>query len=255
MIRAYARFVSIAIFTLALSFTTTSAFAEEAASEPAADASAASVEKTEETRTLGVVLFKGFELLDVYGPLEMWGNVGSQLKIVTVAAEKGAVASAQGPKTVADYAFADCPPLDLLLVPGGFGVLPQLNNESLKDFVRTRSADAEIAMSVCNGASILAAAGVLDGRPATTNKAYWNLATSAGPNVNWVAEARWVDDGNVVTSSGVSAGIDMTLHVIERLYGNETAMALANATEYEWHTDSTWDPFAKLHGLVDAEGE
>src|SRR6188768_34830 len=101
-------------------------------------------------------------------------------------------------------------------------------------------------MSVCNGASILAASGLLDGRPATTNKAYWTSSTAPGPKVNWVRKARWVDDGNIVTSSGVSAGMDMTLHVISRLFGMETAERLANATEYEWHRDPDWDPFADL---------
>ena len=202
-------------------------------------------------RTLGVVLFPGFELLDAYGPLEMWGNVGKELKVVVVAADAGPTKSAQGPQTVAEYDFDSCPKLDLILVPGGFGALGAMRNQETLDFLRKRSADAEITMSVCNGASILAAAGLLDGRKATTNKAYWNMATGSGKNVAWVKQARWVDDGNIVTSSGVSAGIDMTLHVIARLYGNEAAEKLANMTEYEWHRDPSWDPFAKLHGLVD----
>jgi transcriptional regulator GlxA family with amidase domain len=105
-------------------------------------------------------------------------------------------------------------------------------------------------MSVCNGASLLAAAGLLDGRPATTNKAYWDLATAPGPKVKWVTRARWVDDGKIVTSSGVSAGMDMTLHVIERLFGSKAAEGLAQGTEYEWHRDPKWDPFAEVHGLV-----
>ncbi len=108
-------------------------------------------------------------------------------------------------------------------------------------------------MSVCNGASILAASGLLDGRPATTNKAFWKLSTQPGPNVKWVTHARWVDDGNVVTSSGVSAGIDMTLHVIDRLYGTRAAERLAATAEYEWHRDPAWDPFAEMHGLKAGE--
>lgn len=232
-------FISIATLALMVGLAGSSALGQQSAQN-----------ESGKTRTLGVVLFSGFELLDVYGPLEMWGNVGPQIKIVTVAAEKGPVASAQGPKTVADYSFEDCPPLDLLLVPGGFGVIPQLNNEALKKFIRTRTEKTEITMSVCNGASILAAAGILDGRPATTNKAYWGLATGPGPNVKWVKEARWVDDGDIVTSSGVSAGMDMSLHVIARLFGKQTAEGIANGTEYEWHSDPQWDPFAKLHGLT-----
>jgi len=156
------------------------------------------------------------------------------------------VASIQGPKMVADYGMEDCPPLDLLLVPGGFGVQKVLQEKDTLDWIRARSGKAELTMSVCNGASILAATGRLNGRSATTNKAYWDMAIAPGPEVKWVRHARWVDDGNIVTSSGVSAGIDMTLHVIARLFGQARAERLANETEYEWHRDASWDPFAEL---------
>lgn len=197
-------------------------------------------------RTLGILLFPGFELLDATGPLEMWGNLKAQVKLVTIAPEKGEIASIQGPKMTAEFGFADCPPLDLLLVPGGFGVQKVLQDKQSLAWVRASSGKAELTMSVCNGASILAAAGLLDGRPATTNKAYWDMATAPGPQVKWVRRARWVDDGNIVTSSGVSAGMDMTLHVIARLFGQPKAERLANEIEYEWHRDPAWDPFADL---------
>lgn len=198
-------------------------------------------------RTLGILLFPGFELLDAYGPLEMWGNLRTQVRVVTVARQKGEVTSNQGPKTVAEFDLGDCPSLDLLLVPGGFGVEKVLAEKETLEWVRGRAGKAEITMSVCNGASILAATGLLDGRPATTNKAFWDMATAPGPKVKWVRKARWVDDGNIVTSSGVSAGIDMTLHVVERLFGAKIAQRLADQTEYEWHRDPAWDPFAELH--------
>ena len=199
-----------------------------------------------EKRTLGVVLFQGFELLDAMGPLEMFGNVGPQLKIVTVAEEAGEVTSNQRVKSVADYSFADCPPLDIILVPGGFGAMRMTNNEPFKTWLRDTSAKAELTLSVCNGAQLLAAAGILDGRRATTNKAFYTQIVNAGPKVNWVKEARWVDDGNIVTSSGVSAGIDMALHVIGRLYGMESAEKIAQLTEYQWHRNADEDPFAQF---------
>jgi transcriptional regulator GlxA family with amidase domain len=99
-------------------------------------------------------------------------------------------------------------------------------------------------MSVCSGSALLAKAGLLDGRRATSNKQYFQIAQSAGPKVEWIRKARWVDDGNRVTSSGVSAGIDMALHVIERLYGTKTAENMAKLTEYQWHRDADNDPFA-----------
>jgi putative intracellular protease/amidase len=203
-------------------------------------------------RTVGVLLFPRFELLDAYGPLEFWGNMEKQqVRVVTVAATKGEVPSKQGPKTVADFGYDDAPALDLILVPGGRGVMELLGDPATLRWLQERAARAEVVMSVCNGASLLAAAGLLDGRPATTNKMFWKMAIEPGPKVKWIKKARWVDDGSIVTSSGVSAGMDMTLAVIARLYGQETADWLARLTEYEPHRDPSWDPFAKQAGLVD----
>ena len=199
-----------------------------------------------ETRTLGIVLYPRFELLDVYGPAEMFGNLGTRLKIVMVAEKAGPVASAQGPQVVADYGFDDCPDLDLLMVPGGFGTLPQLKNEVLLDWLRARAAKAELVMSVCSGSALLAKAGLLDGYRATSNKKWFQTAVGQGPKVDWVKEARWVEDRDRVTSSGVSAGMDMALAVIARLYGTEVAEKIAEGTEYQWHRDATNDPFARF---------
>lgn len=212
-----------------------------------ASATASKSEKNKPMRTLGVLIFPGFQTLDACGPIEIWGNLHKRVKVVTVARHKGEIPSNQGPKMIADYGFDDCPPLDLILVPGGIGVLQLIQQKDALVWLRERSATAEVTMSVCNGASVLAAAGLLDGRRATTNKAFWALATSAGPKVNWVHRARWVDDGNMVTSSGVSAGMDMTLHMAARLFGEEQAVYLANEIEYDWHRDASWDPFAELH--------
>jgi transcriptional regulator GlxA family with amidase domain len=202
------------------------------------------------TRTLGVVLFPEFELLDVFGPLEMFGNLKGMIDVVIVAEKKGPVESAQGPSVVADYGFADCPHLDLVLVPGGMGTRDEVDNPILVEWLRDRAAHAEIAMTVCTGTAILARTGLLDGRRATTNKMFFGWVTEQGPAVRWVKEARWVEDGKFVTSSGVSAGIDMALAVIARLAGSELSERLASTTEYEWHRDPSWDPFARVHGLV-----
>src|SRR5215471_6723148 len=193
--------------------------------------------------TLGAIFYPGYELLDVYGPLEMFGSVGLELRIVTVAQKAGAVTSPQGPKTLAQYGFNDCPALDLILLPGGVGTLPELNNTAMLEFLRRRSAAAQVTMSVCSGSAILAKAGLLDGRRATSNKQFFTLATAQSTKVKWVEQARWVEDDNMVTSSGVSAGIDMALAVIAHLYGQERADQIAAWTEYEWNQDATWDPF------------
>lgn len=196
------------------------------------------------TRRLGAILYDQFELLDLYGPLEMFGCLGEEIEIATVAERRGPVASTPGVETVARHDFGDCPDLDLILLPGGIGTVPQLENAALLDFLRDRAPAAEVTMSVCSGSALLARAGLLDGRRATSNKLFFSLARSQSEKVKWQTEARWVEDGSFATSSGVSAGTDMALAVIARLYGRERAERIAVLTEYTWHTDADRDPFA-----------
>ena len=195
---------------------------------------------------LGVILYNNFELLDAYGPLEMFGCLGDALEIVTIAQNKGGVASSAGPQTVAEYDFNDAPELDMTLLPGGIGTVPELANTALLNFLRERCPKAQVNMSVCTGSALLAKPGLLDGLRATSNKMFFNLASSQSDQVEWVEKARWVDAGQYVTSSGVSAGTDMSLAVIERMFGAEQAQLIVNITEYERHTDADQDPFAAL---------
>jgi len=203
-----------------------------------------------QAKRLGVILYPGFELLDVFGPVEMFGNLTGTVEVSMVAQHQGPVRSAQGSQVVADYGFDDCPRLDLILVPGGIGSGMEVDNPQMLDWLTQRVAAAEIAMTVCTGTALFARAGVLDGRRATTNKAFFSWVTQQGPKVHWIKEARWVEDGKFVTSSGVSAGIDMALAVIARIAGPQVSEGLAVATEYDWHRDANWDPFARIHGLV-----
>ena len=193
--------------------------------------------------TLGAILYKGFELLDLYGPLEMFGNLKPQVEILTVAESVGPVASFQGPQTIADFDYQTCPALDLILLPGGFGTIQELENQAILSFLKERVPSANVTMSVCSGSWLLAKAGLLDGRRATSNKFYFKMATQQSNRVQWVSEARWVEDGSVFTSSGVSAGMDMSLAVIASLFGEDKAMEIANYTEYVWNKDPDEDPF------------
>jgi transcriptional regulator GlxA family with amidase domain len=201
-------------------------------------------------KTVGVLLFPEFELLDVFGPLEAFGHARDSFHIVMVAEHAGPVASAQGPRAMADYGLDDAPPLDVLLVPGGMGTRREVGNATLVDWLRQRARSAEMTTSVCTGAALLARAGILDGRRATTNKRAFAWVVEQGPKVDWVRQARWVDDGNVITSSGVSAGIDMALHLIGRVAGSSVRDEIATRMEYEWHDDAAHDPFAKVWGLA-----
>jgi putative intracellular protease/amidase len=208
-------------------------------------------------RTVGVVLFEGFELLDVYGPLQAWNGLADRFRVITVgertgpaSPSRGPNAPAGGPQTSVAQSFANCEPLDVLLVPGGWGTRREVSNAAMLRFLRERVPAAEYVTSVCTGSAVLAAAGVLDGRRATSNKAVFEWVRSQGPDVEWVPRARWVVDGKFWTSSGVSAGIDMALALLANLAGEPLARTLAKHFEYEWHDDPTWDPFAAVHGLV-----
>ena len=202
-------------------------------------------------RTLGVLLFPGFELLDVFGPLEVFGHavMREHYRTLLVAAEAGPVASSHGPRALADHGFADCPALDVLLVPGGMGTRREVDNDALIGWIRTRAAAAELVTSVCTGAALLARAGVLDGKRATTNKRAFEWVVSQGPAVEWVPRARWVEDGRLVTSSGVSAGIDMALAVVARHTGEALSEQVAQLIEYRAERDADADPFAAIYGL------
>ncbi len=203
--------------------------------------------------TLGAILYEDFELLDLYGPLEMFGNLKPQIEIITVAEKIGSVASFQSPQTVAEFDYQNCPHLDLILLPGGFGTIQELTNQAIMSFLVKRVPSAKVTMSVCSGSWILAKAGLLDGRRATSNKVYFQMATQQSDQVDWVSEARWVEDSSIFTSSGVSAGIDMSLAVIASLFGEKKANDIANVTEYVWNKNSHEDPFHKYLNMLVSE--
>jgi transcriptional regulator GlxA family with amidase domain len=132
-------------------------------------------------------------------------------------------------------------------VPGGIGTRREAANPALLEYIRAWAAPSsglQLCMSVCTGAALLAAAGALDGRRATSNKRAFDWVKSVNPRVDWVRSARWVRDGNFVTSSGVSAGADMAVHVLKEVLGAEVAAKAAQYAEYIPATDADKDPFA-----------
>lgn len=199
--------------------------------------------------TIGAVLFEGFEILDFFGPLEMFAGMKESVEIVTIAERPGRVESANRAPGFADVSFEEAPELDIILIPGGVGSRTVLKDESFLQWLRARADRAEYVTSVCTGALILAASSLIDGKRATSNKWAWEWTEKVGPNVNWVPKARWVVDGKYVTSAGVSAGMDMALALIEMIWGEEARERIRVLSEYDWHSDPSWDPFAKLYGL------
>jgi putative intracellular protease/amidase len=211
------------------------------------------VAETPRVTRVAVVLFDGFTVLDVYGPVQAFGACrilradGTQhrfFEIVTLADRPGPVKSGEGPSTHADYAFAEAPTYDIVLIPGGFGTRAAVLDEAFLARLRAASQRAAVTTTVCTGSALLARTGVMDGRPATSNKIAWDWAIRQGPRVLWKRRARWVDDGNLVSASGVSAGIDMTLALIARLHGRDMAVNAARNMEYVWRENPDDDPFA-----------
>ncbi|MFN3261505.1 MAG: DJ-1/PfpI family protein [Pikeienuella sp.] len=195
-------------------------------------------------RTVGALVYPDFELLDLYGPLEMFGMFPDEFALRIVADGANSVPSAQGPRTTVDDLIG-VERYDILLVPGGRGTRRDVKNARLLAWLREAAEGAEIVASVCTGSALLARAGLLDGRGATTNKLAFDWVAKQGPKVDWRGRARWVEDGKFWTASGVSAGTDMALALIGRLLGPEKARQAADWAEYTPNEDPANDPFAK----------
>ena len=133
---------------------------------------------------------------------------------------------------------------DVLLIPGGIGTRKEIANQPFLAELKRLAEASRLVTTVCTGSLLLAKTGLLDGHKATSNKRVFQLVTNYAPKVNWIAKARWVEDGKYFTASGVSAGMDMALAVIARLCGLEKSLEIAGRAEYEWHEDGSWDPFA-----------
>lgn len=205
---------------------------------------------TEAKRRVTVVLFEGFELLDVFGPVELFRLDPSLFDVELIAAEAGPVRSSQGPEVIATGAFADATSPDIVLVPGGQGTRPLATDQSFLAWLAGWAADAQLVTSVCTGSALLAAAGLLDGYRATSNKRAFAWASSHGASVSWVPQARWVEDDNRWTSSGIAAGMDMAAAIIAAIHGPEVAAKLSDAAELDVHADASWDPYAEKNGLI-----
>lgn len=204
---------------------------------------AASSDVAVKPKTIGIVLFPGYETLDVFGPVEMWSRL-PDYKIIFVSQNGGPVRSGQGFDTVTAYSFATAPQFDILMIPGGGGTRTEVNNPAMLAFLRKEDRGTQWTTSVCTGSAVLAKAGILDGHKATSNKLAFAWASSQSKKVAWQGHARWVEDGKYMTSSGVSAGMDMALGLVEKLYGRDFAENTAHFTEYVWNDDPSKDPFS-----------
>jgi putative intracellular protease/amidase len=200
-------------------------------------------------RSVSVVLFEGFELLDVFGPVELFSALPDDFALSFLGPSLAPVPSAQGVSVNPDRADEPAVASDILLVPGGAGTRALVSDDRFLGVLREHASRAQIVASVCTGSAVLAAAGLLDGYRATSNKFAFSWATQHGRDVTWEPRARWVEDRDRWTSSGVAAGMDMTAALIRSLCGEEAAKSATDFIELEVQLDPSHDPFADLYGL------
>jgi transcriptional regulator GlxA family with amidase domain len=188
--------------------------------------------------SIGIFLFPEVEELDWAGPWEVlrvwqlyWPGDGAE--VFTLAQDPGPVTCAKGLKVLPDHTWDDAPPIDVLVYPGGQGTRNHLEDEAIMGWLKKTAAQASLMTSVCTGSLVYAAAGLLDNRPATTHWSTIDLLGQLGHNIEVRPDDRFVDDGDVITSAGVSAGIDMALHLVARLSSRERAAEVRRAIQYD----------------------
>ncbi len=187
-----------------------------------------------------VLLFRDFETLDAFGPVEILGSVpGFSMRCVST--NGGMVVSAQGVRVWTEPLGEGS--AEVLLVPGGMGTRRLVGDGAYLQRLKAAAERSAHVLTVCTGSALLAATGLLDGLEATSNKRAFDWVVSVRPGVWWVPRARWVVDGKYYTSSGVSAGMDMALGFLEDRLGRERAEEAARRIEYLWNADGSEDPF------------
>lgn len=194
-------------------------------------------------RHLAIILFDGFELLDAFGPIELFSTI-PEVKIELIAERTGPIRSAQGIEVIAELEYGELNDPDIILVPGGLGTRKLAQDNSFLSWLTDIGNRSKIVASVCTGSALLAAAGLLEGHRATSNKLAFEWASSFGNDISWEYQARWVHDGCRWTSSGVAAGMDMAAALIRYLFGHKAQTEVVKRVEYQPQTDSTIDPFA-----------
>ncbi|MGZ5134181.1 MAG: DJ-1/PfpI family protein [Flavitalea sp.] len=192
-------------------------------------------------RNVAILLFDDVELLDFAGPGEVFQQAGfnghNAFNVYTVAVNKKEITSQSFLKVTTQYLIDDCPLPDILVIPGG-NTIAQVSNEKLISWIKAVNEKADYILSVCNGVRLLAKTGALDGMTATSHfRAVDNLAKEF-PKVKMVKGKRFVDNGRIITTEGVSAGIDGSLYLVSKILGNEVAKAVALQMMYNWKPET-----------------
>lgn len=194
-------------------------------------------------RIVLVTLFDDVDTLDFTGPLEVFSITGQRATgpvpfTVTTVAERLAppIITRSGLLITPYYTFANSPQADILVIPGGLGARHERNNPHVIEYIKRQAEEAEIVLTVCTGALLLAATGLLNGMKATTHSSALGELARTAPDCTVLEGPRWVDNGKIVTSGGITAGIDTALHIVQRLQGADAAHETAAHMEYTWQS-------------------
>jgi len=188
-------------------------------------------------KNVGIYLFNKVELLDFAGPYEVFSvtselNDDKTFKVFTISEDGGAIKSVNGLIVIPDYSFDNHPKIDILIIPGGEGTKNEIKKKKVMEWVNKTQGSAEIMATVCSGARIPAVLGLLDGLEATTHHSVIEDVKKLAPKVIIDHTKRFIDNGKIMTSGGISAGIDLSLHIVKKLCGEETAKKTMEYMEY-----------------------
>ena len=194
--------------------------------------------------TVGILIFDQVEVLDVAGPFEVLAVTRlneerrqeelSPFRVLLVSENMDQVSAIGGLRFTPDVTKDNCPELDILIVPGGWGTRTQIKNTNLLKWIANKSPMARLTVSVCTGSSLLGKAGLLDGREATTHWRNFDFLRQAAPNAYIREDLRFTMDNSIFTSAGISAGIDMALHIVSHFFGTKIGEATAHQMEYPY---------------------
>lgn len=193
-------------------------------------------------KNLAILIFDDVEVLDFAGPFEVFSAANERndyqlLNVYTTALTKNPIHAKNGLKVVADYTLDNCPKMDYLIVPGGSGTRALLKNDSFLSWFTRAASGCDHLLSICSGALILAATGLLNGLSATIHHQVFDELIELAPKTQIVRNRRFIDNGKILTSAGVAAGIDMSLYMVAKLYGEKTAATTAQYIEYDYSPD------------------
>lgn len=196
---------------------------------------------------VAIILFENFETLDVFGPVEIIGRLPQYFEMEYYSFRGGTISSTQGVKINTKKLDSTTILSDILVIPGGIGTRTEIENQAFIDLLQQVAASSQYVLTVCTGSALLAKTGWLDHKKATSNKRAWSWVTSVNQQVKWQKKARWTVDGKYYTSSGISAGMDMTLGFVADLLGEAKANQIALEMEYEWNNNPENDNFAYIY--------